>query len=266
MKFAKTLVTAAALVALSLGGAAAKEWKKVIIGTEGAYPPFNYVDTDGKMKGFDVDIALALCDEMKVECEVVAQDWDGMIPALLAGKFDAIIASMSITEERKAKVDFTDKYYASPLALIAKKGSELRPDLELLKGKKVGVQRGTVSDNFATKYWDGKGLQIVRYAKQDEAYLDLRAGRLDAAFVDYLEAYGGFLTKPEGEGYDVAGDRLFGRNAEEKAVIGEGIGIAVRKRDKELTEKLNQALAAIRANGKYEAIQKKYFPMDIYGN
>ena len=173
---------------------------------------------------------------------------------------------MSITEERKAKVDFTQKYYASPLALIATKGSPLQPDLQSLTGKKVGVQRGTVADNYATRYWDGKGPEIVRYAKQDEAYLDLRSGRMDAAFSDYLEAWGGFLTKPEGEGYDVAGERLFGKNAEEKGVIGEGIGIAVRKRDKELTEKLDRAIAAIRANGKYDAIQKKYFPMDIYGN
>ena len=255
-----------AVLALHAGASFAKDWNEIRMASEGAYPPFNTTTADGSMAGFDSDIGNALCEEMKAKCTWVKQEWDGMIPALVSRKFDAIIASMSITEERKAKVDFTDKYYASPLALIAKKGSELRPDLELLKGKKVGVQRGTVSDNFATKYWDGKGLQIVRYAKQDEAYLDLRAGRLDAAFVDYLEAYGGFLTKPEGEGYDVAGDRLFGRNAEEKAVIGEGIGIAVRKRDKELTEKLNQALAAIRANGKYDAIQKKYFPMDIYGN
>lgn len=189
-----------------------------------------------------------------------------MIPALMSRKFDAIVASMSITDERKAKVDFTDKYYASPLALIAKKGSPLQPDLATLKGKKIGVQRGTVSDNFATRYWDGKGPEIIRYAKQDEAYLDLRSGRMDAAFADYLEAYGGFLTKPEGEGYDVAGERLFGKTAEEKAVIGEGIGIAVRKRDKALTEQLNKALAAIRANGKYDEIQKRYFPMDIYGN
>ena len=261
--YKKLLMAAAATLVFSANALAVDKYK---VGIEGAYPPFNNKNASGEVVGFDPDIAMALCAKMKAECEIVTSDWDGIIPALQAKKFDAIIASMSITDERKTKVDFTDKYYASPLALIAKKGSELRPDLELLKGKKVGVQRGTVSDNFATRYWDGKGLQIVRYAKQDEAYLDLRAGRLDAAFVDYLEAYGGFLTKPEGEGYDVAGDRLFGRNAEEKAVIGEGIGIAVRKRDKELTEKLNQALAAIRANGKYEAIQKKYFPMDIYGN
>ena len=255
-----------AVLALHAGAGFAKDWNEIRLASEGAYPPFNLIAADGSLQGFDIDIGNALCEEMKAKCTWVKQEWDGMIPALVSRKFDAIIASMSITDERKTKVDFTDKYYASPLALIAKKGSELRPDLELLKGKKVGVQRGTVSDNFATKYWDGKGMQIIRYAKQDEAYLDLRAGRLDAAFSDYLEAYGGFLTKPEGAGYDVAGERLFGKDADEKAVIGEGIGIAVRKRDKELTEKLNQALGAIRANGKYDAIQKKYFPMDIYGN
>lgn len=255
-----------AVLALHAGTGFAKDWTEIRLASEGAYPPFNITAADGSMQGFDIDVGNALCEEMKAKCSWVKQEWDGMIPALMSRKFDAIIASMSITAERKAKVDFTDKYYASPLALIAKKGSPLQPDPAVLKGRKVGVQRGTVSDNFATRYWDGKGPEIVRYAKQDEAYLDLRSGRLDAAFADYLEAYGGFLAKPEGEGYDVAGERLFGRNAEEKAVIGEGIGIAVRKRDKDLTEQLNKALAAIRANGKYDAIQKKYFPMDIYGN
>ncbi|MER2552822.1 MAG: ABC transporter substrate-binding protein [Thauera sp.] len=255
-----------AVLALQAGASYAKDWTEIRLASEGAYPPFNVTAADGSMRGFDIDIGNALCEELKARCTWVKQEWDGMIPALMSRKFDAIVASMSITEERKAKVDFTDKYYASPLALITKKGSPLQPDLATLKGKKVGVQRGTVSDNYATRYWDGKGPEIVRYAKQDEAYLDLRSGRMDAAFADYLEAYGGFLTKPEGEGYDVAGERLFGKTAEEKAVIGEGIGIAVRKRDKELTEQLNKALAAIRANGKYDEIQKKYFPMDIYGN
>ena len=255
-----------AVLALQAGASYAKDWTEIRLASEGAYPPFNVTAADGSMRGFDIDIGNALCEELKARCTWVKQEWDGMIPALMSRKFDAIVASLSITEERKAKVDFTDKYYASPLALITKKGSPLQPDLATLKGKKVGVQRGTVSDNYATRYWDGKGPEIVRYAKQDEAYLDLRSGRMDAAFADYLEAYGGFLTKPEGEGYDVAGERLFGKTAEEKAVIGEGIGIAVRKRDKELTEQLNKALAAIRANGKYDEIQKKYFPMDIYGN
>jgi ABC-type amino acid transport substrate-binding protein len=153
------------------------------------------------LKGFDIDIGNALCAEMKAKCTWVKQEWDGMIPALMARKFDAIVASMSITAERKAKVDFTNKYYASPVVLIAKTGSPLRPELASLKGKKVAVQRGTVSDNFATKYWDGKGVEVVRYGKQDEAYLDLKSGRVDATFADYWEAYGGFLTKPEGSGY-----------------------------------------------------------------
>jgi histidine transport system substrate-binding protein len=188
-----------------------------------------------------------------------------MIPALVARKFDAILASMSITEERKQKVDFSNKYYSSPLALIAKGGSPLKPTVESLKGKKVGVQRGTVADNYATKFWDGKGVNVLRYAKQDEAYLDLGSGRMDAAFADYWEAYGGFLTKPEGKAYAVAGEKVFGKTPEERAVVGEGIGIAVRKQDGELKSQLNKALAAIRANGTYDKIVKKYFQEDIYG-
>lgn len=254
------------LFALAAGNVMAKEWKQVRLASEGAYPPFNELAPDGSLRGLDIDIGNAVCAELKLKCVWVKQDWDGMIPALMARKFDAILASMSITDERKAKVDFTNKYYASPLALIGKAGSPLRPDLATLKGKKVGVQRGTVADNFATKFWDGKGLTVVRYSKQEEAYLDLAAGRMDAAWVDYWEAHGGFLTKPEGKGYVVLGDKVYGKNAEEKGVIGEGIGIAVRKQDKDLREMFNKALAAIRANGTYDKIAKKYFKDDIYGN
>ncbi|MDX9837786.1 MAG: transporter substrate-binding domain-containing protein [Azoarcus sp.] len=176
----------------------AKDWDKIRFATEGAYPPFNSTAPDGSVQGFDVDIGNALCAEMKAECTWVKQEWDGMIPALMSRKFDAISASMSITAERKKKVDFTDKYYATPLALVAKKGSPLRPELASLKGKRIGVQRGTVADNFAGHFWADHGVDLVRYAKQEEVYLDLGAGRIDATWVDALEADGGFLTKPAG--------------------------------------------------------------------
>lgn len=260
----RRIVLMAALAALSQS-ALAKDWTKIRFATEGAYPPFNMTAPDGSVQGFDVDIANALCQQMQAECSWVKQEWDGMIPALMGRKFDAISASMSITEDRKKKVDFSDKYYATPLGLVAAKGSALRPDLALLKGKRIGVQRGTVADNFATRFWASDGIELVRYAKQEEVYLDLAAGRLDATWVDALEAEGGFLTKPAGKDYAFAGQTIFGRNAEEKAVIGEGVGIAVRKRDTDLKAKLNKALAEIRANGTYDTIRKKYFAQDIYG-
>jgi len=260
----RTLMLAA--LALAAQGAMAKDWSTIRFATEGAYPPFNTVDTSGAVQGLDVDIANALCEEMKAKCVWVKQEWDGMIPALLSRKFDAISASMSITEERKKRVDFTDKYYATPLALVAKKGSGLLPELNLIKGKRIGVQRGTVADSFATRFWAEQGVTVVRYARQEEAYLDLEAGRIDASWLDALMADGGFLSTPAGAEFAVMGGLVHGRNADEKAVIGEGVGIAIRKQDKELKLKLDQALAEIRANGKYDEIRKKYFSYDIYGD
>ncbi|HEY5763755.1 MAG TPA: ABC transporter substrate-binding protein [Rhodocyclaceae bacterium] len=261
----KKIVLAGLVLAFATGFAQAKEWKQIRLATEGAYPPFNETAPDGSVRGFDIDIGNAVCAEMKAKCSWVKQEWDGMIPALLSRKFDAIIASMSITEERKKKVDFSDKYYTTPLALVAKEGSPLVPTAESLKGKKVGVQRGTIADNFATKFWEPKGVSVVRYAKQEEAYLDLGAGRMDAGFSDMLEAEGGFISKPEGKGFAFVGNKVFGKTAEEKAVIGEGIGIAVRKKDAELKAAFNKAIAAIRANGTYNTIRAKYFKYDIYG-
>lgn len=259
----------AVVLALGLGllsaGVHAKDWTEIRLASEGAYPPFNTITSDGALGGFDIDIGNALCAEMKAKCTWVKQEWDGMIPALNARKFDAVIASMSITEARKKQVDFSDKYYATPLGLVAKKGSTLMPTADSLKGKKVGVQRGTVADNFASRFWQSKGVNVVRYAKQDEAYLDLTAGRLEAVLADALEADGGFLAKPAGADYGFMGERMFGATDEEKGVIGEGVGIAVRKRDADLKDQFNRALAAIRANGTYDAVRKKYFEYDIYG-
>ena len=261
----KILAACSLILALVSSGAQAKEWTEIRLATEGAYPPFNEIAADGSVKGFDVDIGNAVCAQLKAKCTWVKQEWDGMIPALMSRKFDAIVASMSITAERKQKVDFTNKYYATPLALVAKKGSPLLPSVEALKGKKVGVQRGTVADNYATKFWEPKGVQLVRYAKQDESYLDLGAGRMDAILADALEADGGFLKKPAGSGFAFAGQRFFGATPEEKAVIGEGVGIAVRKGDQDLKQQLNKAIEAIRADGTYDKLVKKYFDYDIYG-
>ena len=161
------LLAAVGLMAVA-GVAQAKEWTKIRFGVEGAYPPFSSVAADGKLQGFDIDIAYALCEQLKAECVLVTQDFDGLIPALLSKKFDAIIASMSITEERKKKVDFTEKYYQTPARFVAKKGSDIAITKEGLTGKKVGVQRATTHDSFLTDNF-GDVVEIVRYGSQDEA-------------------------------------------------------------------------------------------------
>jgi arginine/ornithine transport system substrate-binding protein len=253
----------AVLVVLTLvcfaGSVMAKEWKKVRIGVEGAYPPFSYVTPDGKLAGFDIDIAHALGKAMGVEVELVAQDWDGIIPALLAKKYDAIIASMSITEERKKKVDFTNKYYQTPAKFVVKKGAMEEFSPEAMKGKKVGVQRATIHDRYLTDNY-GKTVSIKRYGTQDEAYLDLVAGRLDMLLADSVALSDGFLKKPEGKDYEFIGPDL----ADPKW-FGDGAGIAIRKGETELAKMFNDAIDKIRSDGTYKKIQDKYFDFNVYG-
>ncbi len=262
----KKLFSAALVAALALGTslgavqADAKDWKKVRIGVEGAYPPFSEVTPDGKLVGFDIDIANALCAEMKVECELVTQDWDGIIPALQARKYDAIIASMSITEERKQKVDFTNKYYNTPAKFVRKKGSGIEITEESLKGKAVGVQRATIHDNFVTEVY-GDEVEVKRYASQDEAYLDMVAGRVDLLLADSVAMQGGFLDTEDGKDYEFVGPDF-----SDPKYFGDGAGIAVRKGEDDLRAMLNDAIEAIRANGTYKSIQDKYFDFDVYGS
>ncbi len=160
MKKLFTAVIAAAVFGLVAGGASAHDTKNVRIGTEGAYPPFNSIDSSGKLIGFDIDIANALCEAAHFKCEFVVQDWDGMIPGLLAKKYDAIIASMSITEERKKKVDFTGKYYNTPAKFIAPKGKNLTVTPDGLKGMSVAVQRATTHENFLRDNFPGLDIRV----------------------------------------------------------------------------------------------------------
>jgi arginine/ornithine transport system substrate-binding protein len=262
----KKLLIAVAVITLifAAGTVQAKDWKKIRIGVEGAYPPFSYTTADGKLEGFDIDIAMALCKAIGAECKLVPQDWDGIIPALLARKYDAIIASMSITEERKKKVAFTDKYYNTPGKFITKKGKmkEFTREqvAEVTADKKVGVQRETIHDRFISDV-GGKGIVIKRYGTQDDAYLDLVAGRVDMLLADSVAMAEGFLKKPEGQDYQFIGPDLT-----EKKYFGEGAGIACRKEDKDLVDLLNKAIEQIRADGTYKAIQDKYFDFNVYGD
>jgi arginine/ornithine transport system substrate-binding protein len=259
MKRLLTTVFAVAAVALAAGTVDAKEWKKVRLGVEGAYPPFSYVDPDGRLAGFDIEIAQALCDQMRVECPMVQQDWDGIIPALLARKYDAIIASMSITEERKKKVAFTGKYYNTPGKFARKKGSGIEISKAGLSGKTVGVQRATTYDNFITAEF-GSGVKLKRYATQDEAYLDAAAGRLDLLMADSVAMKDGFLITEQGQAWEFVGPDYL-----DPKYFGVGAGIAIRKQDKDLVAAFNRAIKAIRANGTYDRIAKKYFDFDVYG-
>ncbi|MFC1821823.1 ABC transporter substrate-binding protein [Thermodesulfobacteriota bacterium] len=257
----KLFVVVLGMIALSFAGeAVAKDWKKIRIGTEGAYPPFNFIDKKGQLQGFDVDIAKALCKVMGTECAFVTQDWDGLIPGLLAKKYDCIIASMSITEERKKKVDFTGKYYMTPAKFVARKGSGITISKKGLKGKAVGVQRATVTENFLRDNY-GDVVKVKSYATLDEAKMDLTSGRLDLVIADSVVLQGGFLETPEGKGYEFVGPGFA-----DKKWFGDGIGIAVRKGDDDLREIFNRAIRKIREDGTYKKINAKYFDFDVYGD
>lgn len=253
MKTLKSSVLAiTTAVVLIAGSAAANAADKIRIATEGAFPPFNFIDASGEAQGFDVDIANALCAEMKADCEIVTQDWDGIIPALLAKKYDAIVASMSITPERMEAVSFTEPYYSNKYRFVAPEGSTLDVSKEGLKGKTIGAQRATLSAQIAEDMFPDADLKL--YGTAEEAYLDLKSGRVDVVLNDVYVSHD-WLASDDGKGYAFIGEPV---NEDDK------IGIAVRKGDDELRQKLNEALAAIVKNGTYEKINAKYFPFSIY--
>ncbi len=240
----------AAALTLACGSSFAAE--KLRIGTEGAYPPFNLIDASGKVVGFDLDIAHALCAKMQTECEVVTSDWDGIIPALNAKKFDFIIASMSITEERQQAVDFTEPYYTNKLQFVAPKSVDFKTDEASLEGKSIGAQRATIAGTWLEDNL-GDTVDIKLYDTQENAYLDLASGRVDAILADTFVQWE-WLKSETGKDFEFKGDPVFDNDK---------IGIAVRKGDDELRNNLNKALEEIIADGTYKQINDKYFPFSI---
>jgi len=226
------------------------------IANEGAYPPFNSITAEGTLVGFDVDIAKAICEKMGVEPEFVVQDWNGILTGLLAKKYECIISSMSITEERKKKVSFTDPYYQVPARFVILKGSGVEISKEGLEGKRVGVQRATTYANYLEGEY-GDVVEIVYYETIDDHNMDLANGRVDAVLG---QAYlmGKWMEKPEAKDFVMVGDPVNDVN-----YIGYGAGIAVRKEDEELRKRLDKALDEIIADGTHKRIASKYFDFDL---
>ncbi|MGI9489424.1 MAG: transporter substrate-binding domain-containing protein [Geminicoccaceae bacterium] len=251
-----SLKAAMVTVGIALAATAASaESVKIGIGAE-PYPPFTSPDASGNWEGWEIDFANAVCAEAKFECEITPVAWDGIIPALTSNKIDAIIGSMSITEERLKTIDFSDKYYNTPANVVTAKGSGITPDAEGLAGKILAVQVSTTHQAYATKYFGDA--EIKEYQTQDEANQDLVAGRVDATLADAL-ALDVFLQSADGGCCEATGAVVH-----DEAVFGPGVGIGLRKGD-ERKETFNAAIAAVRENGTYDELTKKYFDLDIYG-
>lgn len=233
--------------------------KEVRLASDFTYPPFNYKNNEGVPVGFDIEIADALCAQAKLDCVWVSQGWDALIPSLLARKSDVIMASMRITEDRKKKVLFTNKYYQTPARFVAQKSNQFSIDKKGLKGKVIGVQQGTIHDRYVTDKF-GDVAEIKRYTGQDEVYIDMDNERLDATFGNSDQLALAFLDTEQGKGFEFKGEPVT-----DKAYIGEGTALALRLQDKALAEKFNQAIITIRENGTYDKIAGKYFNFDIYG-
>ncbi|MDV2860623.1 transporter substrate-binding domain-containing protein [Psychrobacter sp. CAM01] len=215
------------------------------IATESSYKPFSYTDADGKLIGYEIELVDALCAQMKAECEVISQDWDGLIPGLNAQKFDAAIAGMSITPERKEVVDFSDPYFHSGIILIGKKGDDL--SIDALKGQPIASQRSTVASQYLQD--EHSDADIKLYDTQDNAYLDLTSGRVRGMMSDKVTGID-WLKTEAGQNYEVKGNEISSND--------DAMGIAFRKGDP-LVAKFNKALSELKANGTYDQITGSYF-------
>ena len=248
-----TLLAAIAAIGLSLtAGIAAAETVRVGIAAE-PYPPFTEPDANGNWKGWEIDFMNAVCAEAKLDCVVTPVAWDGIIPALQAKQFDLIWSSMSITDERKKTIDFSDMYYNTPTMVIGAKDGDMDITPDHLKGKLLGVQVSTTHERYAQKFFGAAGAEIKTYATQDEANNDLAAGRLDYVQAD-ASALDAFLQTDQG----MACCESKGMVPHDSETLGEGVGAGIRKDDTALKEKINGAIAALAAAGKFEEITSKY--------
>lgn len=244
----------------SVGVADAQE-NKTRIGTIASEPPFNYIDKNGKLAGFDIEIGNALCAAAWLTCEWQTQERDGIIPGLRAEKYDMVVASLAMTSTLKKSVDFTDRYYMKLARFVGPdKLRYMTIEAATLKGKQIGVRKGSYYDKYLTDNY-GAIITIVRYNTLEQAELDLAARKLDLVLDDAIELAIGFLKTDLSKGFGFVGEPIVAPRW-----FGQGIGIAVRKGDNRLRKRLNRALRRIRDDGTYEKISKKYFEFDVFGS
>ncbi len=273
----RSFLTLVTFLLMTISFANAGDWSKIKIGTEGAYPPWNGTNAAGELEGAEIDLVFDLCKRMKAECELVAQDWDGIIPALQNGKYDAIMAGMSITAERMEVINFSQGYAnepasfsvlkSSPLAslkfsgkvnmdaLDGKSKKLLKSLKKTLKGATVGVQGSTTHENFVKQVL-GDTVTMKSYDTQENLELDLSVGRIDAALSDQgsMEK---FMESDNGKNIAFIGPGLGG------GPFGGGVGVGLRKADTDLLEMFNKAIDEARADGTLAEHFTKWFGKDI---
>ncbi len=234
------------------------------IGMECTYAPFNYRTAEGELSGYDVDVAKGVAGILGADIEFVCQKWDGMIPALLANKFDLIVASMSITEKRKEKIDFSGPYRISVGRLVGRKQGNFNlfngdgsVNPASFKGVKVGLERATTYENwFKAKV---PNAEILYYDSNEAMYLDLMNGRTDVIMTNPMKAHLKFLSKEDGAGFEFVSPAI-----DEVEYFGVGVGIGIRKGNEELLKRINAALIQLRDDGSLERYALKIFPFPIH--
>lgn len=248
----------AGAAAIMMSSAAGAETVKIGIAAE-PYPPFTFPDSEGNWQGWEVEIINAVCDAAEMDCEIVPTAWDGIIPALMSHRIDAIMNSMSITEDRQQVIDFSDPYYNTPTVIVAPKDMDIEPTPEGLAGRVLGVQVSTIHQTYAQEYFADE-TTLRTYQTQDEANQDLVSGRIDATQADSL-AMEAFLETDEGACCEIKG-----AVEHDASILGAGVGAGVREGDDEMRSKINEGLAQILDDGTYDEITSRYFANSIYGN
>lgn len=233
----------------------------VKIAVDVPYQPMEYQKPDGSLTGFDIDLGNALCKKAQLHCQWQVQAWDGIIPGLMARKYDAIMSSMTINDQRRQQLLFTTPYLKPPSAWFAPVTEQItEANAQTLKGKTIGVQRGTLQDNYVTDLY-GKDAHIRRYETADDLRVDMNAGRLDLAFLDFPNGKTTMLDDGKGK-YKIVGEMI----DQPRKYFGDGFGIGLRKGDQELADKLDKALDEARQDGSYQQIYDRYFKVDSHAN
>lgn len=256
----KRRIFIAALFAVFAANAVSKDWPTVRFGAASNYPPFHSEKTDGELVGFDIDLGNEICRRMHATCVWVDTEFDGLIPALKARKFDGIVSTLSITPKRAKQIAFSSKLYHIPTQLVTRKGANLRSTAAALQGKRIGVVQGSTQELYAKRYWAPEGVVVGSYQNQDMVYADLLAGRLDATLVNAGQAEYGFLKTPQGGAFELSGDVL-----SDPEILGVGTAVGLRKEDADLKVQIDEAIVSMRADGTYDRIARRYFPFDVYG-